>query len=770
MNFEVVRPSKIDQPKVSIIIPVYNVENYIKETIESLTKQTLSPIEIILVDDGSTDNTPNIINDLLSLYPNILYAIQKNAGPGVARNNGLTLAKGEYISFVDSDDLLPEDALETMYLAAKTEDAEVVTGASLSFNSTRSWYIASHVDNGVYTPGTKSLVANKGLLYSLGPCNKMFKATLIKDLSFPTDIRVTEDHPFIIEAYLKANKIFTVDKVIYHYRNREEESNLSLSQVVRVDSVKVLRDILKSLSYSNELWNSLIPNELERLDVMGVYYHRIVTADLWPAIMSAVRSKDASIQEEAFQLIYDWLKTIDFKLYNKVPALTRITSYELVPHYSLLSQKAKELHLNWLKEWVKLSNPGTMHTLKNSNRKFDTQLCLKALQKNSIKPIQSHISKRDRRKRINKIKSRFKSAFARRVVFKFASLLPADNTIVFASNKSKGLDDSYPFIYEQIRTKRPQYKVVDDFFKKREFADLCKTYYQFGRAKYIILNDYHRQIYKMNFRKETEVIQMWHACGAFKKFGHSAVGFADSNPKQFETNAHKPYTKVVVSTNEVVPHYAEAFDIDPKNVLPLGLPRTDLFFDDETKEYVRRKFLNRFSKLKDKKIITYAPTFRGNPRDRKTFHLELDLAAMQEKLGEDYVLVLKLHPAVTNNVKIPESARDFVLNLGNENINEVLLMTDILISDYSSLLFEYTLLERPVIFFAYDYENYMKERSFFYDYHDFVPGPITSTTNEIIDLIQKDQFDLNKVKEFNKRFNEIADGRASERFVETLIK
>jgi len=93
--------------KVSVIIPVFNVEDYIEDTLRSLVNQTLSPIEIIMVDDGSKDKSADIIKEYQEKYKNITYMKQVNSGPGVARNKGIQTARGEYISFVDSDDILP---------------------------------------------------------------------------------------------------------------------------------------------------------------------------------------------------------------------------------------------------------------------------------------------------------------------------------------------------------------------------------------------------------------------------------------------------------------------------------------------------------------------------------------------------------------------------------------------------------------------------------------------------------------------------------------
>ena len=115
--------------------------------------------------------------------------------------------------------------------------------------------------------------------------------------------------------------------------------------------------------------------------------------------------------------------------------------------------------------------------------------------------------------------------------------------------------------------------------------------------------------------------------------------------------------------------------------------------------------------------------------------------------------------------------KDKVLNLTRYNdINDLLIITDVLISDYSSVIFEYALLEKPMIFFAYDLESYVDERNFYYNYEDFVPGPIVKTNDEIINLIKGDNFDLDKVRTFRNEFFEDIDGKSTERLVEFLIK
>ncbi|HBM4140244.1 TPA: CDP-glycerol glycerophosphotransferase family protein, partial [Listeria innocua] len=282
--------------------------------------------------------------------------------------------------------------------------------------------------------------------------------------------------------------------------------------------------------------------------------------------------------------------------------------------------------------------------------------------------------------------------------------------------------------------------------------------------------DYYRQIYGLTLRKDSEVIQLWHAAGAFKKFGFSSIGYADSNTESFERDAHKNYSKVVVSSSEIVPFYAEAFDVDEKNVLPLGVPRTDRFFNEEYKVYIKSVFEGKYPALKNKKVITYAPTFRGGPGERQQFVMNLNIRRLAEQLGDEYVLVLKMHPSVVRGVGIPFDLQEFAFNMSNEDINDVLINTDILITDYSSVVFDFSIMEKPVLFYAYDLESYLGERNFYYNYEEFVPGPIVRTNEEVIGAIKANDFDLEKVRVFKERFFDDLDGNSAKRIVKELIK
>ncbi|EAD0723675.1 glycosyltransferase [Listeria monocytogenes] len=783
MLYEIIRESKLAEPKVSAIVPVYNVINYIDETIESLLNQTLKDIEIILVDDGSSDGSFEKIVDYGDRFDNICVAKEPNAGPGMARNNGLSIAKGKYISFVDSDDILPERALEIMYEAAEKEQVGVVTGISVSFNSNRSWFIGGHYNKGVFKSGRKTLIQNPEMLYTLGPCNKLYLREVVQDIRFPDSIKVAEDHPFVIEAYLKSKSIYTVDEIIYNYRAREDEGDISLSQIVTSNPYVSFKDIIASIKLSDALLKEYVTNPVALQKIRVDYHDRIIATDIWPAYKGILLNGDAETQIKMFDAFRALVDSMDFHLFNNLGVFQRLLTFETINRYTFIKEKARPSYLRALRLAYEKLDPGSLNKLLSSDYPKEVRAGEKATKRNSVKPIYNRLVARKLKSTIStgfekvvvknwtKLVGVSRNFYARRIAFPFYKLGKKERKIIFLTNKHDVLADSFKAVYDEIILQKPDYKVVG-YLKQpqRTILELLKMYKDIATAEYIFLDDYYRQIYGLTLRKDSEVIQLWHAAGAFKKFGFSSIGYADSNTEGFERDAHKNYSKVVVSSSEIVPFYAEAFDVDEKNVLPLGVPRTDRFFNEEYKAYIKNVFEGKYPALKNKKVITYAPTFRGGPGERQQFVMNLNIRRLAEQLGDEYVLVLKMHPSVVRGVGIPFDLQEFAFNMSNEDINDVLINTDILITDYSSVVFDFSIMEKPVLFYAYDLEGYLGERNFYYNYEEFVPGPIVRTNEELIGTIKANDFDLEKVRVFKERFFDDLDGNSAKRIVKELIK
>lgn len=279
-------------------------------------------------------------------------------------------------------------------------------------------------------------------------------------------------------------------------------------------------------------------------------------------------------------------------------------------------------------------------------------------------------------------------------------------------------------------------------------------------------------------RPETTYIQLWHGCGAFKKVGLSTIdkkfGKSAKGHELYPINTN--YSYVTIASPEVSWIFEESMGIDKDSgiIVPTGISRTDEFFQPEFRENCYKKLYEAIPEAKDKKIILYAPTFRGNVRNC-TSPNELDVKMFAEKLGNEYILLFKHHQSVKVLPEIPEEyngtfAFDMTRDSGM-NINELMTVADICISDYSSVVFEYSLFERPMLFFVFDLDEYIDERGLYYDFNEITPGPLCKTNEEMIEYIQNidERFDKQEVIDFKNKFMCCCDGHSTERIL-ALIK
>jgi len=360
------------------------------------------------------------------------------------------------------------------------------------------------------------------------------------------------------------------------------------------------------------------------------------------------------------------------------------------------------------------------------------------------------------------------------LTYKLCKLLPLkEKKIIFASDSRSELSGNFQFVFDELLKRNLDYdyhlllkKGVDE---KKSYKEIFTLAYHLATAKYILLDDFYPMIYPLKIRAGAELIQLWHAVGAFKTFGFSRLG-RPGGPSPKSKN-HRNYTKAIVSSHNVAKHYAEGFGIDVEKVIPTGIPRTDVFFDKEYQEDVRANLYEQYPFLKGKKVIMFAPTFRGNGQQSAHYPMEvLNLGKLYHELKDEYVFLFKIHPFVKNEFSIPYQYSDFYYDFSSyREINDLLFITDILITDYSSVCFEYALLNKPMIFFAFDVEEYVRTRDFYYDYHSFIPGPLAKTTEQMISIIQKEDFKMEKIEPFVDYFFEDLDGKSTERVVDELI-
>ena len=342
------------------------------------------------------------------------------------------------------------------------------------------------------------------------------------------------------------------------------------------------------------------------------------------------------------------------------------------------------------------------------------------------------------------------------------------NKIILASNRGKTLKGNLLWIYEKLQNENYDVRVL--ITDKTNFKYNLNLVKNMANAKYTIIDDFFPLIYPLKIRKGAKLIQVWHALGNFKKVGFSRLGKVGGPSENSIT--HRNYTDVILSSENIVENYMEAFRLPRERFHALGVPRTDFFFDNDKKEKTIEKIYLQYPILKNKRVILFAPTFRGNGKKTAYYPQEyFDLDKIYNNLKDDEVLIIKNHPFVKENFKITEEQKDKIIDLTlYKEINELLLITDLLITDYSSTIFEYALLDRPIIFYVPDIDEYKETRDFYYDFEEYTYGSVCKNLNELIDEIRQTKKYPEKLQKFNQKFLNMCDGKSTKRFIDNIIK
>lgn len=378
------------------------------------------------------------------------------------------------------------------------------------------------------------------------------------------------------------------------------------------------------------------------------------------------------------------------------------------------------------------------------------------------------------KKKLKKYLNKSKKAYFR-IVYKVFTLLPIHkDAVAFLSDSRSNLTGNFEYIDREIKSRQTDLKISYMLKKtnsaKKTFGEYTKIAWLIATSQHVLLDDFYPLVYPLKIRNNVNLIQVWHAVGAFKTFGFSRMGLP-GGPKPTSKN-HKNYTWAIVSSKHVAPFYAEGFGIDDRKVLPLGAPRTDMFFDTTYKESVVTRLEEELPFIKGKKVVLFAPTFRGNGQRSAYYNFDwIDFEKLYTKLSAaGYVMLFKIHPFVKSKVQIPEEYADFFYDVSSyREVNDLLLVSDALITDYSSVVFEYSLLRKKTIFFAPDLEEYTASRDFYVGYQEFVPGPIVRDMDSLVTEIERvNEFNPQSLDNFLAYYFDDLDGKASKRFVDAL--
>ncbi|MEO5884482.1 MAG: CDP-glycerol glycerophosphotransferase family protein [Candidatus Limnocylindrales bacterium] len=360
-----------------------------------------------------------------------------------------------------------------------------------------------------------------------------------------------------------------------------------------------------------------------------------------------------------------------------------------------------------------------------------------------------------------------------RVVGLVADLIPIRrDRVVLATARTPILEGNLLFLHDAIRRLRPDLQVtllLEPYAyglrgKFRYLGRLVRGMVLLRTARWFIVDNAYLPIHVAAHRNGTTVVQVWHAVGALKRFGWDA-GRAPHDPER--RFLHRHYDWVVCSAERSRGPYAAAFRTASERVLPLGTPRVDAFADAEGLAAARARVVGRYPALAGRRVILYAPTFRGRGAGKRAAADGLDGVALRAALPADDILVLKTHPNL-DRAATPTAGFDLVIDPVME-LNDLLAATDVLVTDYSSSIFEWALLRRPLVLLVPDLVAYEQDPGLYLDYRTEMIGTQVSDTAGVAVAILAGRFDLTPYDAFVERHLGAADGRASERFVRRFL-
>lgn len=666
-------------PVISIIVPVYNGAAYLPRCLNSLVKQTEQNIEIVVVNDGSTDDTQAVIDRFQQEYPEKIIGLrQENKGVSAARNLGLSVARGEFIGFADADDKVSLRFCEHMLWNIRQTGADLAECGRIDL-LTRDGVIKErpvpsckeHVID-----MTKKIFINKGSLFVW---DKLFRKSIIDKISlrFNENIRYAEDALFLVEYKFNCRTISFVHKNLYYYTEYRPDSASGTCQ--NMPDLLPCMEHLVELSFHVGRHREVIGQIGDM--AAGYYVRRIHSFVKTPH--PEMENFIIAFQEFFRKYIPNWKNRICRYRARGNKLRIFINKYRLTLIGIKLFLAVARVHAQIMAvNRFLLRQPGNLKHYYKKHKQIDRYV---RLSKQSIRP----------------------------------------DDIFLVSFFGAGISDNiFPMLKTLSRTGKniiigTNYKERDRFFCRMNnipgklVAIHSPEYLEaLARSKYLVLNS--RFPTYFNKRDEQILLNTWHGTplktlGRRLKKGLSDLGY---NQSQFLMSDY------LLFPNEYTgQHMARDFSLDrlfTGKSIYCGYPRNAAFFDEEAAARLRHKL-----GLEDKKVFAYMPTWRGNSLSnldiqKNEKELRNMLTFLDQNVPDDVVIFVKLHQVIMNKIQLSSyrHIRNFDFSYDTYHF---LSMADCLITDYSSVMFDFINTDKPIILFIYDYDSYLANRGTYID-------------------------------------------------------
>ena len=734
--------------KISVIIPFSHYPHYLKECLESLKTSAFQDFETLLVVDKEHD----CIDDVIKEYSFVRVIESQVHGCAACRNVGMQYAMGEYIYFLDADDYVLENTLGLLAVHAHGED--IVYGAISNTWNNKANYLEKIANQEIDPEDLEEkqrlheekvdayrlknpdesehrlqsvyyLLRVKKGIRSITALGILFKTTFIRQNGFTFDenYRYYSDMTFLCPVLDRLTSQVRVEDAIYVKRKHNDPINYpALSQ--------------------------------EESD------------DRFEERCKAVETTRSLIDENGIVRYY-----LDFKL---IHFFTRSMSKRLRRSQD---ERWRNEYFTMIIPYIEKCRPDVLDELSRNNAKM-----VRALLNHDLKGVQKQVRWVLGKKKFKKMLKNKNTAYKLAYFHRYLKQPVKENVILFETFMAKNYSDSPKYIYEYIAKNHPEYECVwaiNDGAKIPYGAKTVKRFsfqyaYYLAVSKYLVFNVRPPLWYRK--REEQVFLETWHGTPLKRLvFDQEEVTSASPKYKQQFYRQRKDWD-FLVSANPFSTKTFRSCFLYEGEMLEYGYPRNDILYWPN-KDEIAQQLKEKLGIPKAKKTILYAPTWRDDQHygsGQYKFELALDLKLMKERLQDDYVVLLRTHHYISDHIDV-SGLGDFVINLSSyDDISEIYLISDICITDYSSVFFDYANLKRPILFYTYDFDKYKNQlRGFYIDMNTEVPGPLLYTSEQVVQAIE----DIDEItEEYKERYDQFYDrfccyddGHASEHVAEAML-
>ena len=797
----------LKEHKISVIVPVSGKTSYLSDCLDSLVAQEGLNIEVIIVDDRAEDT----LDSILKRYEEVLcikkVVLQGKQGVAAARNLGLSVAEGDYVYFLDSDDYLFINTLEKLLRATLKKDAQIAFGRKRGTWFKRAVYMEEYYKKLAEKEAAKAAEEEE----EEDADSAAGAGTLLAEAESELQSEAEEEEADALEEELQAAETEIMVELTLEEEAARAEKLARRAEALRRSAFYRLVRKKKGLANVSVLHilikRSLIEEHNIRFREDFVYFSDLsfVIQVLFyaerfarnfssryvkrkhndPINFPALSQLKDENRFEEYVEAYCYTKTLvpqDHYLYDALER--KLLSYFTRIFAPRIRRSKKDTwrneHFETMRKLVSEVNPERIKALKGYRKRI-----VKALLSGNVKKAHRVVSMHLAKKKFKRMLKNRRVLYRYLYLKQFSKLPIKENWVMFESFFGRQYSDSPRSIYEYMAQNNDNnYRfiwTIED--KKTDIpygATKVKRYslryvYYLARCKYFVFNVRQPQMFKK--RDGMVFLETWHGT-PLKRLVFDQEEVLAATPlykEQFFRQAKE--WDYLVAPNEFSSEVFRGCFMFKNTMLETGYPRNDVLHAKDRDEHAKQ-LRKQLGIPENKTTILYAPTWRDDEyydKGQYKFELKLNLQQMKEELGANYVVLLRTHYYIADAIDLSDM-EGFAMNFcKHSDIAELYLVSDILITDYSSVFFDYAGLRRPVLFYTYDLEKYRDMlRGFYISIEEDVPGPLAFTTGEVISYIKNIDAVMEQYKErydvFYKRFCSWEDGQAAKKVVEQVFK